>query len=340
MPIGLNDLANVLKKGYSATVEKAFTRLVDTSEAEIESFFQYLQTIPGAVDFGAYDNTEGQGGDKAARFLVKYATGNTVTAYGPGDKRPSGGVPLWRQAELDWRSVWTSVGMTGRALRAALAAQTWDNMDKWNEHMEDALDDIFDELDRQLVLADGTGQSNKEMHGLANIAVQTGSVYGIDMGTYAWWKPVYKNLSGAEPTIDDFDYITKTCKARGFMFDAIVVSEFRAQKLRQLRTAAERNPGDLSSPLLSYRGKPIFALQRIPDDKIFFFRNKHHRCRIQRWPEDPTGLQSSTNHRGLPFGLIPNDDGSDGIGLTLALEGNYVYKNMYEFAYMDNAPTS
>lgn len=341
MTTALTNLANVLTQGYAPEVERNFTRLVDTPGTQVISFTQLLQSIQGAIEFGSYDNTGGNGGDKAGRWLAKYGTGNTVTAYGPSDRRPSSGTgSTWRQAELDWRSIWVSIGLTGKALRAAMAQQRWDNISTWEQHMEDGLDDLFDELDRMLVLADGTGQSNKEFHGLAYFLVQTGTVYNINMGTYTWHKPAYKDLSNVEPTVDDFENIWEQCLTRGWEPDHILCSPFRARKLRDLRVSAERNPTDLRPNQLSFNGVPITPINRFPNDKIFFGRRKHHKLRIQRWPMDPTGLQSSTNHRGMPFGLIPNDDGGDGVGLTLALEGNYLYKNLYECAFMENAPTS
>ena len=329
----LTILQDSLTQAYSSRFEELFTRKIKP-DSPIDTIYGYLQSI-GAIGVGQLDMTGmGGGGDKAARIVVKTSTGNSVTPYVSGDLRPAGGSRSYDTAEWEWRNYWVTMHMRGDAYRAATAGARYNNVDAWAEKMEDGFMDLKDQIETDLA---GSGGSNR-IDGLDAIFNDANTYAGIDRTSVAGWKPYKKDAGSATITkamLDDVDLVLRD--TRRVNYDHILVPLKQDQKLGDLVDARRRDVSDILPGALLYKGRRIIPLGGLTDSHAFFVDSRQFFLRFQPFRAGALNgaLMQPSNMDGIPFGLIAEDDGSDGVAVTMAVSLNVGYRNTWRAAYID-----
>ena len=334
-------LANRLREAYSPAVEALFARRVDPNRApgaSWGSFLEYLQSIPGCVIQGQMDMVNSRGGGQhAAQWFGVTDTGNTPVAYASGDPRPAGGSRTDVVATLPWGGIWATVAMAGDAYHEATPGAMNTNEDAWAGKMEEVTDDIIDKVDEYFC---SDGSVTNAPSGIDAAIGSTSNTYaGINRSTTAEFRPASRDLSGDNLTTDDIDAMhIELTETRRKTYDRILCCPTVFRKVGSILQSRQRNPRDLAITDMMYGNKPIQEIPGLPSGKLFFVRDKHWRVPRMLWKNGVLNgsLQQSADIKGMPFGLMIGDDGSDGTLLTMAVKMQLVYKNPYEAAFIEN----
>lgn len=329
----LSNIQNSLVNAYSSRFQEIFLRRVKEG-APIDSMFDYIRRF-GRVGIGQLDLVGDGGGDKAARIVVKTSTGNTVSTFDSGDPRPAGSQLSDTTAEWEWRRYWTTIHLRGDAFRAATAGARYNGVDLLSEKVEDGFKDIKDQIDTDLCGAGGSGA----IDGIDAAINDSGTYAGIDRATVANWKS-YKKAAGAatitKAMMDDVDLTMRN--NRRVSYRHILAPLKQEQKLGDLVDARRRDVNDILPGSLMYNGRPIIPIGGLTESHLYFINPDHIRMQFQPFPDGVLNgaLQQGTNMDGVPFGLIVNDDGSDGVSVTIAVSCNLAYLNPWESGFIDD----
>lgn len=119
---------------------------------------------------------------------------------------------------------------------------------------------------------------NKELTGLAKVYAASGTLYGLDKGTYYWLKPYIQGTTGAISDVKIQQVIDYISEVAGGQVDYLQCSyDVRRFYLNYLETTKRVNDTlDLGGGFkaISYSGIPLVAERFVPDGTIDFLNTK------------------------------------------------------------------
>lgn len=166
-----NTVAELLREIYETPFTKAFGRL--------SWLYRFLGTL-------------GVTGDNI-RWKVHYAGNAGATSYGLTDNPPAADSQKYDEAKLDVKRNHITVSIDG--LLKAMTRGAGGYMDADTTEITEAMQDLIKELARQMWL-DGTGNTSKDLDGLANGISASGVYAGIDRSTATWWRSYEEDGTG------------------------------------------------------------------------------------------------------------------------------------------------
>lgn len=146
-----------------------------------------------------------------------------------------------------------------------------------------------------MLYSDGTGNSGKDMTGLAAIVSNTGIYGGIDRDTYAWWRAKVSSNNPASPGTPaslDLDNMVRLFLSISDGNDqpdlllcgiATWYEYYKAvENKTQLTTQLGKTMANYGFQTLEFMGKPIVADPNCPEGKIYFLNSKYMKFRIHK----------------------------------------------------------
>lgn len=164
-------VAEILRETWATPFAKAFGRL-----SWLYRFF----------------GSKGVTGDNI-RWKVHYAGNGGATSYGLTDNPPAADSQKYAEAKLEIKRNHITIAIDG--LLKAMTQGAGGYMSAEASELSEALQDLIVELTRQMWL-DGTGNSSKDMDGIANAISASGTYAGLARATRTWWQS-YEQPAGA-----------------------------------------------------------------------------------------------------------------------------------------------
>ena len=139
---------------------------------------------------------ESADGGRLIEFSLMYAENTTMKSYGETEDLDTSRIDVFDAARFEWKiNAGTVVYSELERLRAAAASRKFDVI---AEKLENGKDSHIAAMNRQMH-SDGTGNGGKNIAGLAHListTPTTGSVGGINRGTFSFWRN--RQNSGAQ----------------------------------------------------------------------------------------------------------------------------------------------
>lgn len=175
------------------------------------------------------------------------------------------------------------------------------------------VDIVQESLKKQLtsmLYLDGSGNSGKDLTGLAAAIADSGTYGGIDRGTYNWWKAKIASNSGTPGTPADLaignmirmflslsdgdDQPTMLLCGMATWYEYYKAVEAKAQ----LTTALGKEMANYGFQTLEFMGKPVVADPNCPEGIMYFINEKYLKWRVHSkadfastdWRPDDTRL--------------------------------------------------
>lgn len=222
------------------------------------------------------------------RFLevpLAYAKNETVTSLGKGDTISLSETKFLTVAQYNWKYI------AGSLIRYFVD----DTMNKsvqqhinWiNAKIDNLRDSMTDDIERQL-FGDGTGNSSKDLDGLANLIDSTPTVArtvgNIAQTTYSWWQNRQKTATGAASVylLSDMRNLANTCsEGKTRMLPNILITTqavaelFDDEVLEQRMIISVKDGADPESMTTAWKGIPLQWSSQCPTGLMYFISSKY-----------------------------------------------------------------
>lgn len=294
-------------------------------------------TIPQYVKAFALDQTllGVLGGLKTGKAIIKtkhhYAGNATAGSFGEGDDISTAGKQSRRNLTHSYKRIYVTAAVDG--LVEAISRQGgYDEIsDMVLQEANDAMEDLFDELNTQL-RGDGTGNSSKDVQGLA-YHIEDGNTWGgLARASYSWIQS-YINENGGTPRT-----LTKTLlqntgdtmvDTRKSNYDMVLTSRTMRNAYEDLLGDAKRyvnvQRGDIVVRELAFDGRPIIPIPGY-SDKFDFIKASD----FEVWAL-PQVARSQTGREVRGFVKVePVSKTSDDTSFNLIMYVNLVCKNPWK----------
>lgn len=267
--------------------------------------FWYLMTKKG--------KRRTESGGRWIEVPLQYAKNETVQFFGKGDTISINDTQPLTVARWDWKYLAGSLvryfvdDQKNRGQAAVI------NM--MNAKIDNLRSSLIDKLETSL-FSDGTGDSGKAIDGLGNVvatANTTGTIGGIDRGTYTWWRNNSTTMTSLSASVFLRKYMAtmfNNCGKQGEGVtrfpDLIVTSQtvyeyYESECLEIARIAmADRTLGELGFGDLSYKGRPLTWSPVLTDNNMYFLNTA-----FLEWVADPIANFDMTEWK--PIIDQPND---------------------------------
>ena len=219
------------------------------------------------------------GGDFLVEPLMyaKNTTVNSYDAYDPIDTSAQTGITA---AQFNWKLLAGSVTYSRvEALKNNGKEKIIDLLEQKVTQLEESLRDEFNTE----AFSDGTGNSGKDVTGLRAIVAATGTLGGIDRGTYTWWRAQREDTAEAlnEPRMRTMFY---NCSKNLTKPSIIITTQALYEKYISLVQPSLRLPStkmaDLGFQSVEYMGIPVVFDDACPEGWMLFLNDRYLRLRV------------------------------------------------------------
>lgn len=222
------------------------------------------------------------------RFLeipLAYAKNETVTSLGRGDTVSLSETKFLTVAQFNWKYI---AGTVIRYFVDDTQNKSVSQHINWaNAKIDNLRDSMTDNIEGQL-FGDGTGNSSKDLNGLANLIDATPTVArtvgNIAQTTYTWWQNQQKTSTGAASVylLSDMRNLANTCsegKTRmlpNILITTQVVAElFDDEVLEQRMIINTKEGADPESMSTAWKGIPLQWSNQCPSGRMYFISSKY-----------------------------------------------------------------
>lgn len=213
------------------------------------------------------------GGGDAIHWPVRYAGNTSAGSYGETDTAAGAGNQSFKKATLGWKLNKVEIEVSG--LAQAISESGGMIAPALRTELDMGLLDLREAVNTQL-MADGTGNSGKDITGLFAAIADTGTYANLDRATYTWWK-AYLNANGGtprnltEPLMRD---VKSTVESRGGRVTAIYTASKHFYQYGDLLVAERRQntPTTLTGgyQALDFEGIPVIKVPGYTEGRMDF----------------------------------------------------------------------
>jgi hypothetical protein len=160
--------------------------------------------------FSKGDGFKGVEGGRTVNGTIQYALNTTVSSYTDSDTISTTRIDVFDEFSFNWKEY------AGNVVLSYLEQAKNQGSSAKFDLLEGKLDNLKSTMQKQLndgMLSDGTGNNSKDIGGLqllVSSAPTTGTVGGINRGTFSFWRN--QQTSGAKTTTA-FDNLRATCRS-------------------------------------------------------------------------------------------------------------------------------
>lgn len=227
------------------------------------------------------------GGERIVEPLMygKNETAGSYSGYDELDVTPQEGIDA---AEFNWKQYSASISISGKQQRQNKGKKT-KIIDLLQAKTDQAEMSLRNEMTTGL-FSDGTGNSSKDLTGLAAMVSDSGTYGGIDSATYTWWQ-AYEDNDAVALSLEDMRHCFNTASLAGKDHtDLIVTTQALFEKYEGLFTAVSTTnvAPNFSTPsegakkiadggfqMLQFKGQPIVWDESCTTGCMYFLNTKH-----------------------------------------------------------------
>ena len=227
---------------------------------------------------------DGTGG----RYLevdLAYAKNETVKSIGKGDTVSLSDTKFMTVAQFEWKFVAGNV--TRYFVDDAKNKSVQQHIAWANKKVDNLRDSMIDEIERQLISGDGTGNGSLDIDAFGNIIDITPdtarTVGNIAQTTYTWWKNRQKTSTGAASVylLSDMRNLANTCsegKTRDYpnmLVTTQAVAELYDDEVLEQKQIVNQSEGDAEFMKTRWKGIPIIWSARVTSGRMYFLNRNY-----------------------------------------------------------------
>lgn len=339
-------ITKLFQDTYSQVITDSLTR---RGIADANNFIRPTSLLAVLRDKGRV-KIAGQSGDlyegtqKAAQWKHQYASGQSGGSYAEGDAFVAAGDDSYESAEIDWRSLWEPVEVSGLALDTGQGASLVGNPDIWARRFEGGIHDLFDNVEDQL-LTDGSGNAGADIDGITSFLNPAGTYAGISQAANAWWRAYQDDAAAAALTLQMLRDMKYEMNARKSNWDMILTSQIQVDKYRDLKEDKVRytkiQMADIEREVPEFDGRPMIDIQGWPDGTMLFIDSQSLCLRFLPPKMDPSiSTSESDSWQGMPLRLRYVQPLKDADQVQIITRCNLVCSNPYKAGHLINLATA
>lgn len=312
--------------GYSNIDALLTTTLANYQETLVDNIFDdypLLSYMNGKLGMAMRGNTIKKvldGGESIIEHLL-YGTNSTTDSYAGAETLDTTLQEGMTQARFTWKQYSTAIGITGLEKRSNMGEAAMINLLEAK-----AMQSEMSLRDRMSVDAfgDGTGNSSKNLTGLAAMIAGSGTYGGINPTTYTWWVSTTQTTSSfAAAGVDDmrtvFNTITFGNDKPDMIFTTQTIHEYYEKSQQPQERYSSNKVADAGFMNLTFKNVPIVFDRDCTSGKIYYCNSRYMSFVVHRDADFSTG----------PFITPENQDVSTA---QILFQGNMTCNNRRKFA--------
>jgi len=207
---------------------------------------------------------------KTVNWKAHYSGNSSVGSYGETDAFGGAGNQAYKDATLTVKLAKVELEVSGLHQKATETGGVEGIADAWANEVEEGLEDLKDDIN-DMLYADGTGNSGKDIPGIPYFVQDTGTVAGLDTTTYTWFASYIDDNSGTPRNITALSSIEAVVDAmfeRKSTIDLILTNSTQWRKVANLieaegeRVTTQALAGGAVS--IDWEGTPIVKIPGYP----------------------------------------------------------------------------
>lgn len=329
-----SDLTNLLLENYGPmVVDNVIRQGPGNWFISDQSIMGRLRAL-GRIFTGGAD-----GNDRYVRDFSLKLTGKTATSYGENDAYPASTSPTWTDGNIGWKRNGVTIEIDNLVRLATRRGSMRGNLNGLGTQVRDALKAIIDAMEQQLAL-DGTGNSSKNIDGIAAFMSTSNTYAGISQSGQALWQANISAAGAAALSKTLMRTLVRAAYNRNALGDD---SEFWMDLLQFQKFATLYNdsirylPGQMAGSTIPHYADgafmfPIYVVKGVPTDEVWLMKTNDLELRfLDHTPEDELSeiADEEMFHEGVPIGFEKVETGKDSKAIFLKAYANLCCTNPY-----------